>query len=132
MKTVFLFPVFVFIWFDIFLRVDLLPFDLITQLFKILSIDTKMEKGIYLFIYYRAHIYLLDLLQWDTSVLVKKLLGNNLGFSLSVLSLFIFLFFFCLSFSPPLPHTPSLCVSVSVYLSFCLSLSLSLSLCLSK
>jgi len=28
-------------------RVDLLPYDLITQLFKILSIETKQEKGIY-------------------------------------------------------------------------------------
>lgn len=28
-----------------FFRVDLLPFDLITQLFKILSIETKKEKG---------------------------------------------------------------------------------------
>ncbi|KAK6168732.1 hypothetical protein SNE40_019917 [Patella caerulea] len=27
------------------LKVELLPFDLITQLFKILTIDTKLEKG---------------------------------------------------------------------------------------
>ena len=26
-------------------RVDLLPYDLITQLFKILTIETKQEKG---------------------------------------------------------------------------------------
>ena len=30
-----------------FFRVDLLPYDLITQLFKILSIETKQEKGLY-------------------------------------------------------------------------------------
>lgn len=29
----------------LFVRVDLLPYDLITQLFKILTIETKQEKG---------------------------------------------------------------------------------------
>ena len=30
---------------NMFFRVELLPYDLITQLFQILTIDTKQEKG---------------------------------------------------------------------------------------